>query len=68
MIDKESTPKEVMANMAGMVHTPRSKVTKLKWIIDSGATNHMIFILDVLHDVKTIKTEQNRKVIYQMVV
>ena len=68
MFDGNTTNSNVMANMAGMVHTPRSKVTKLKWIIDSGATNHMIFILDVLHDVKTIKTEQNRKVIYQMVV
>jgi len=57
-----NTTSNVMANMAGMVHTPRSKVTKLRWIIDSGATNHMVSVLDVLHDVKTVKTEQNMKV------
>uniref|UniRef100_A0A3Q7GG86 Reverse transcriptase Ty1/copia-type domain-containing protein n=1 Tax=Solanum lycopersicum TaxID=4081 RepID=A0A3Q7GG86_SOLLC len=51
-----------MANMTGMVHTPRSKVSKLKWTIDTGTTNHMISILDVLHDMKIFKTEQNMKV------
>lgn len=62
MLDGNVSTANVMANMAGMVQTPMSKIAGLKWIIDSGATNHMISSLDVLHDVHTVKTKQNRKV------
>jgi len=62
MFDGNNATANVMANMAGMVHTPISKIAKLKWIIDSGATNHMVSSLEVLHDMRVVKTEQNRKV------
>uniref|UniRef100_A0A3Q7GEW2 Reverse transcriptase Ty1/copia-type domain-containing protein n=1 Tax=Solanum lycopersicum TaxID=4081 RepID=A0A3Q7GEW2_SOLLC len=51
MLDGNVSTANAIANMAG-----------LKWIIDSGATNHMISNLDLLHNVHTVKTNQNSKV------
>ena len=51
-----------MANMAGMAHINVIKLTDLPWIIDSGATNHMVSTLEVLHNVQTVWPDQNRKV------
>lgn len=42
MFDENNAIANVMAYMEGMVHTSISKIFKLKWIIDSGATNHMV--------------------------
>jgi len=62
MLDGDISTANVMANMAGMAHTNVTKLTDLPWIIDSGATNHMVSTLDVLHDVRTVRPDQNRKV------
>ena len=51
-----------MANMAGMAHINVIKLIDLPWIIDSGATNHMVSTLEVLHNVQTVRPDQNRKV------
>lgn len=58
MIDKESTPKEAMANMAGIISTPFtfniSHVCSVvgndtfSWIVDTGATHHIVSSLDRL--------------------
>lgn len=53
----------MMANMAGMAgNTQIAKIKDLKWIVDSGATNHMSFSLSNLTDVKLVKSDYNRAV------
>ena len=44
-----------------MTHINVIKLTDLPWIIDS-ATNHMVSTLDVLHNVQTVRPDQNTKV------
>lgn len=41
-----------MANMTGTIHSFMASVAKKDWIIDTGATNHMISDLDMLHSVR----------------
>ncbi|KAH0733129.1 hypothetical protein KY289_004317 [Solanum tuberosum] len=57
MLDGDVLTANVMANMAGMAHTNITKLIGLPWIIDSGATNHMVSTLDVLHDVQTVRPD-----------
>lgn len=68
MLDGNICTAHVMANMAGMTHDiPLSKITVFRWIIDSGATNHMISSLDVLHDVPhLLRIHKIGKYIYRM--
>lgn len=51
-----------MDNLAGITQNTVAKVKHPKWIVDSGASNHMISSLSVLTDVKLVKTDQNRRV------
>ena len=54
-----------MANMIGMAghkHTLITDIWDFKWIVDSGAINHMSSSLTNLNDVKLFKTDYNRKV------
>ena len=62
MFDGNYATANVMANMAVIAHTNFIKLTDLPWIIDSGATNHMVSTLDMLHNVQTVRPDQNRKV------
>ena len=61
MLDGDISTANMMDNMAGIAHTNFIKLTDLPWIIDS-ATNHMVSTLDVLHNVQTVRPDQNTKV------
>ena len=63
MINNDNSQHGMMANMAGMAgNTQIAKIKDLKWIVDSGATNHMSFSLSNLTDVKLVKSDYNRAV------
>lgn len=52
MLDKEKQL-ECMTNMTGIDFKTLPTVEQVKWIIDTGATNHMTASLDMLFDGKT---------------
>lgn len=65
ILDKDSSQSGIITNMAdmtGITQIPLSKVEGQKWIIDSGATNHMISSLDILSDVRLVKSYHNKRV------
>ena len=63
MINNDNSQYGMMANMAGMAgNTQIAKIKDLKWIVDSGATNHMSSSLSNLTDVKLVKSDYNRTV------
>lgn len=51
-----------MAYMAGIDFKNLSTIERVKWIIDTGATNHMVASLDILSDIEKVKTNHDRKV------
>lgn len=61
MLDKEKQL-ECMTNMAGIDFKTLPIVEQVKWIIDTGATNHTTTSLDMLFDGKQVTTTHNGKV------
>lgn len=65
MLNQDAKQHGAMANMAGMVgtdHTPKTKAKNIKWIVDSGATNHMASTLSVLINIKLVRSQLHRRV------
>lgn len=62
MLERDSSSSNYMASMAGITKIPVARLEDMKWIIDSGVTNHMASYLDVLHDVQNVNSDLNRKV------
>lgn len=61
----DKSPQETMANMKGIVNSVKSflaNVSKRKWIVNTGATNHMTFDLDMLTNVKEVNSSLSKKV------
>ena len=61
LLDKEKSHAN-MVNMAGMIHSFMANIEQEKWIIDTGASNHMTAYLDNLSDVRIINPEKCEKV------
>nr|XP_009777462.1 PREDICTED: uncharacterized protein LOC104227031 [Nicotiana sylvestris]XP_016446154.1 PREDICTED: uncharacterized protein LOC107771318 [Nicotiana tabacum] len=64
LLNQNTTPIEIAAH-AKVTSIPLSLISKVKqdrWIIDSGATNHMVFNLDFFTDFMEIPKGEGRKV------
>ncbi|XP_070025437.1 uncharacterized protein [Nicotiana sylvestris] len=58
----EDPPNELMANMEGTTYSFMAKIAKGNWIVDTGATNHMVADLGMLIDVKDISPTKDKRV------
>lgn len=56
-------PKETMDNIGGITYSLMTRIEKKQWIIDTGATNHMVSSLDMLNDIKTVSSIKGREVL-----
>lgn len=61
MPDKDTTS-ACSASMAGIAHACTVNTSSQEWIVDTGATNHMTYDLDLLTHTSTVSSNVPRKV------